>query len=679
MMSLVRLGLFALSSAGWCLLLARRWGIAPELCPFVAFSGMGAVQFAAGLLNIYAPAEAVLWLGGLGLLGFYAVRRRAAFAAFKSLRSLVFCLSAGWMLFLMRGGVIAGHDNMSHWAVMAKTMLRFGRLPNAQNTAIEFTAYPPGSAGWIKYFCDAVGVSDGMMVYAQGLLLLAGAFALLVFVPKRSAAGAALGTMAVLLLLVGNIPPVDLRVDTLLAVQAAGALAVIAYYGPAQPQKAALAALPALVLEAVIKNSGLFFAAANLLVLAWFVLRPGRAAGEGAADAAPAGWKAGADALALAPGASAAPGVSGRRRALPAFWTAAAAPFAAFWLWTRHVAMIFPQTAMEAGGGASKHAVSLAGYAGMLGGKTAGELRSFFGLFARHFFDLSQADTRVFWVLAVGSAALLAGLYAAGRLPGRRAAGLWAALAGCELAYILCLFGTYVFSMNTAEMLCLASITRYHLTALLYLAAALAIILLRALTPAGMPRPQGGTAPAEAASVRGGAAPAKKAAPALSGAAPVSAGQSQGGPAPRGGGRKAVKPGAFAAAGAVLLAAMLLLGTPSQLKALWRRAPYRDTETQGEWLAIKSQYALEDGKRCLVYTRGGDPEQIDTWGMRYVARYVLNTDTVDFWQFDDEEYTLSELYGKYDYLIFYAPDARSEALLAENGLDPASRFVELIQ
>ncbi len=668
-MSLVRLGLFALSSAGWCLLLARRWGIALELCPFVAFSGMGAVQFAAGLLNIYAPAEAVLWLGGLGLLGFYAVRRRAAFAAFKSLRSLGFCLAAGWMLFLMRGGVIAGHDNMSHWAVMAKTMLRFGRLPNAQNTAIEFTAYPPGSAGWIKYFCDAVGVSDGMMVYAQGLLLLAGAFALLVFVPRRSGAGAALGAAAILFLLVGNIPPVDLRVDTLLAVQAAGALAVITYYGPAQPQKAALAALPALLLEAVIKNSGLFFAAANLLVLAWFAFRPGRAAGEGAASAAPAGRHPAASAAALAPGATAVPG---RRRALPAFWAAAAAPFAAFWLWTRHVAMIFPQTAMEAGGGASKHAVSLAGYAGMLGGKTAGEVRSFFGLFARHFVDLSQADTRVFWALAVGSAALLAGLYASGRLPGRRAAGLWAALAGCELAYLLCLLGTYLFSMNTAEMLCLASITRYHLTALLYLAAALAILLLLALAPAQ-------NAAAGAAPMQEGTAPAKKAAPAPSGAAPAGAGQSQGGPAPRGGGRKAVKPGAFAAAGTVLLAALLLLGTPSQLQALWRRAPYRDTGTQGEWLAIKSQYALEDGKRCLVYTRGGDPEQIDTWGMRYVARYVLNTDTVDFWQFDDEEYTLSELYGKYDYLIFYAPDARSEALLAENGLDPASRFVELIQ
>ncbi len=646
MMSLVRLGLFALSSAGWCVLLARRWGIAPELCPFVAFSGMGAVQFAAGLLNIYMPAEAALWLGGLGLLAFYVLRSRAAFAAFQSLRTLAFCAAAGWMLFLMRGGVIAGHDNMSHWAVMAKTMLRFGRLPNAQNTAIEFTAYPPGSAGWIKYFCDAVGVSDGMMVYAQGLLLLAGAFALLVFVPKRSGAGAALGAMAALFLLVGNIPPVDLRVDTLLAVQAAGTLAVIAYYGPAQPQKAALAALPALLFEAVIKNSGLFFAAANLLVLAWFVFGPGDAA---AASRRPGGMAG------EGPGIPGGGRLAARRRALPAFCAAAAAPFGAFWLWTRHVAMVFPQTAMEAGGGASKHAVSLAGYAGMLGGKTAEELRAFVGLFARHFWDFSQADTRVFWALALGSAALLAGLCAAGRLPRRRAAGLWAALAGCELAYIGCLFGTYLFSMNTAEMLCLASITRYHLTALLYLGAALALAALSALAPAGA-RPED-AAPA---------GPAWRQAPLRP------AGGKKGPPV-------SVKANGLAAAAAALLTCMLLLAEPGQLAALWQRAPYHNTETQGEWLAIKGRYSLEDGRRCLVYTRGGDPEEIDTWGMRYIVRYVLNTDTVDFWQFDDEEYTLSELYGKYDYLIFYAPDARSEALLAENGLDPASRLVELIQ
>lgn len=654
MMGLLRLGLFALSSAGWCLLLARRWGIAPELCPFVVFSGMGALQFAAGLLNIYAPAEAALWLGGLGLLGFYAARCRAAFAVFQNLRSAVFCLSAGWMLFLMRGGVIAGHDNMSHWAVMAKTMLRFGRLPNAQNTAIEFTAYPPGSAGWIKYFCGAVGVSDGMMVYAQGLLLLAGVFALLVFVPKRSGAGTALFAAAAVFLLVGNIPPVDLRVDTLLAVQAAGALAVIVYYGPEQPQKAALAALPALLLEAVIKNSGLFFAAANLAVLAWFAFGAGAAKSEPnrpqAADgAAPPSGRAGQPEPAKQKNAA-------RRQALPAFCAAAAAPFAAFWLWMRHVAMVFPAAAADAGGAASKHAVSLAGYAGMLNGKTAEELIGFTGLFARHFFDFSQADTRCFWALALGTAALLAGLWASGRLPGQRAEKLWTALAGCEFAYILCLFGTYVFSMNTAEMLCLASITRYHLTALLYLAAALAIILLLALAPAG-------TARAEA--VLDGPAPLQE-------AGNFDAGR-KGGPV------KFVKAGGLAAAAALLLAGLVLLSAPGQLQTLWQRAAYRDTETQGEWLAIKSRYALEDGKRCLVYTRGADPEEIDTWGMRYVVRYVLNTDTVDFWQFDDEEYSLSELYGKYDYLLFYAPDARSEALLAENGLDPASRFVELIQ
>lgn len=651
-MTLLRLGLFVLSSAGWCLLLSYKLGLKATLCPFVFASGVGAVQLAAGLLNIYVPAEAALWLGGLALLGFYALRCRAAFAPFASLRTAAFGLAAGWLLFLARGGLIAGHDNMSHWAVMAKTMLRFGRLPNAQNTAIEFTAYPPGSAGWIKYFCGCVGVSDGMMVYAQGLLLLAGCFALLALVPARQKGvwpGCLLAAATAVFLLVGDIPPVDLRVDALLAVQAAGTLAVLLCYGPRQPKKAALAALAPLVLQAVIKNSGLFFAAANGLVLACFTLRACRAgaAEQMAGPSAPEAARPGRSAVQARP----ASGWNGPvcRRLLPPMLLAVLAPFVSFWLWMRHVAMVFPQAAMNASGEASKHALSLAGYARMLGGKTAEEVRAFAGMFARHFVDFTQADTRCLWVLALGTALLLAWLAAAGRMPARRAAGLGAALAGCELCYIGCLFGTYLFSMNTAEMLCLASITRYHLTALLYLAAALVLILLSAL---GQPEAAEAGSPAQ-----GRANPAS------------------------GAGRPAFAPSgpAVLLAAALLLAGLTALSAPGQLSALYSRAPYRDSSTQGEWLALRQQYGLEDGRRCLVYTRGGDPEELDTWSMRYVARYVLNTDTVDFWQFEEQEYTLQELYGRYDYLILYAPDEHIRALLAENGLDPAAGCVALIQ
>lgn len=661
MLSLIRLGLFVLSAAGWCALLARRFSLRAEFCPFLFVSGVGAAQFAAGLLNLYAPAEALLWAGGLLLAGWYTVRCRAAFAPFARLRTLGFGAAAGWLLLLTRGGVIAGYDNMSHWAVMAKTMLRFGRLPNAQNTAIEFTSYPPGSAGWIKYFCGCVGVSDGMMVYAQGLLLLAGLFALTAFLPRHAKGrgtavplcGGLLVLAAGVFLLVGDIPPVDLRVDALLAVQAAGALAVIGYYGPRQPKKAAWAAAGPLVLLAVIKNSALFFLAEDLAVLGYFALRRPVGGAAAASASVPAAGFASEPEPVSAPGAAAATagapaaGRGGRlsawaasRPALPAFVGCAVAPFAAFVLWLRHVDLVF-EGAQLSPETTSRHAVSLSGYAGILGGKSGEDLAAFQSLFVRHFADLSQPDTRCLWALVLIAALLLGALALTGYLTRRRAAGIGAAMAGCELAYLVCLWATYVFSMSTAEMLCLASIGRYHLTTLLFLAAALVITLLATLAPA-------------------------------------EDGNVQGQPdAPRPGAKRATP--ALLLCAALLLAGLQLLTAPGQLRALYSRAPYHDSSTQGEWLALKAQYGLEDGKRCMVYTRGEDPEALKTWEMRYIARYVMNTDVLDFWQFEDQEYTLQELYGNYDYLILYAPDDRIRALLAENDLDPNAGFIELIQ
>lgn len=584
MMTLLKLGLFALSLAGWCCFVAHRFGLRIELAPFVAFSGLGAGLYLAGLLNIYSPVEWAVYLGGLGLLAFFALWRRCALAPWRCARTGLLAAAAAWMLWLMRGGVLYGHDNMSHWGIMAKTMIRFGRLPNTQNTAVEFVSYPPGTASFIKYFCDFVGTSDGLMMYAQGLLLLAGAFTLLAFCKKGQRRGLALWAAAAAFLLVGNITPADLRVDTLLAVQGVGALAVIAYYGPQNPRKAAFAGIGGLVLLAVVKSSGLFFVAADLVALTWFLLRQKQA----------------------------------RRRNAPLALVAWAAPMGAFWLWLRHVALIFP-TAEN-----SKHAVSLGGYENIFAGKTAQEMQTYNQLFLRHLVDFTQPDTRCMYLLlgAVLGAALW--LWRSGALPGRRAALLGAALGAGQGAYLVCLWCTYAFSMNASEMLCLASFSRYHLTGILYLAGGLAIAALWGL------------------------------------------------------GRLEGKPPALAGtAFALVLAALVAASTPGQVAALYSRAPYRNTETQGEMLELKARYGLEEGKRYLFYTRGDS--ELDTWSMRFVARYVLNTDTVDFWQFSDQEYGLDDLYGHYDYLVLYAPDGDSRAFLQASGFDPDAPYVVFIQ
>ena len=585
MILLLKLALFLLSMGGWCLYATHRAGLRAELAPFVVLSGMGAVLYPAGLLNLYAPVEWAIWLGGLVLLAAYLLRRREALEPWMRGRTLVLALAGGWMLWLMRGAVLFGHDNMSHWGIMVKTMVRFGRLPNTQNAAVEFVGYPPGTSGFIKYFCDFVGVSDGMMMFAQGLLLLAGVFALLVFCPPERGRrwGLGLWAAAAVFLLTGDLTPADLRVDTLLAVLALGSLAVIAYYGPHDPQKAAWASMSGLMLLALTKNSGLFFVAADLVVLSWFLLR------------------------------------RRDRKMVPALAAAWGVPLVSFWLWLRHVDLVFPQ------GDSSKHAVSVSGYESIFGGKTPEDMHTFNGMFARHLVDLSNPDTRCMWLLLALVIAGALWLWLSGALGGKHALLLGGGLILGELLYVGCLWCTYAFSMTSSEMLCLASIQRYHLTGILYFTGALVIALLWAL---------GRTHVSTARAVAG-------------------------------------------VLSTVLFAAMVLLGQPGQTEALICRAPYRNTGTQGELLQLRQELGLEEGKRYLFYTRG-DP-QVDTWSMRYVARYVLNTDTVDFWQFPEQDFGYEDLYGTYDYLVLYAPDADSRAFLEEGFFDPDSRVLELIQ
>lgn len=584
MILLLKLALFLLSLAGWGVFIARRFSIRIELTPFIVLSGMGVVLFGAGLLNIYRPVEWCLWLGGLALLLYCALRQKDAFAPWWSVRSAAFGAGTLWMLWLMRGGVLVGHDNMSHWGIMVKTMVRFDRLPNTQNQAVEFVSYPPGGSGLIKYFCDFVGTSDGMMMYAQGLLLLAGVFTLFALCPKKHWSSLALAAVSGVFLLVGNLTPADLRVDTLLAVQAVGALAIIAYYGPKQPQKAAWLSMSGLVLLALIKNSGLFFVAMDLVVLTWFLLRQKKV----------------------------------RRQNLIPVAAAWAAPLASFWLWTRHVAMVFPE------GSSSKHAVSLSGYEKIFGGKTPEEMQGFHDLFFSHLVNFSKAENRCLWLLLVLMLCAVLWIGFAKALPGRGALLLGVALFGGELLYLVCLWATYVFSMTASEMLCLASFSRYSLTGILFFAGATVIALLWVLA------------------------------------------------------QKETKGRAIAGAVfALAMAGLLLMDTPQQTAALVSRAPYRQMDTQGELLELKNQYGLKEGRRYLFYTRG-DPE-VDTWSMRYVARYVLNTDTVDFWQFPDQEFGYEDLYGHYDYLVLYAPDDASRQFLQQGNLDPDSPFVELIQ
>lgn len=576
-----KLALWAFSAAGWCLLLTRKGGLRPELAPIVAFSGMGVAMVAAGLLNIFTPVEWALYLAGLGLAAWFLLREREALRPWFSFRVLILGLACLWLLWLSRGGLIWGHDNMAHWAIVAKTIITENHLPNTANLAVEFTGYPVGTACFIKYFCDFVGVSDGLMMLGQGLLILSGLFSLTVFLPRRSWPGAIAFLAFAVFALTADVPLNDLRVDTILAVQGLAGLSVIAFYGPTDQRRALMYGLVPLAFLAQIKNSGLFFIALDLAVLLYFALRA-RAGGKAVLKGA---------ALSLA------------------------VTLGGYWLWLRHVALVFPQ------GETSKHAVSLTEYSAIFGEKTAEEIGQFNRLFLAHLTDFSQPDIRIAIGLAVLLAACLVYILLSRQGGARKALLLGAGCLGTEGLYLVCLWCTYTLSMNTSEMLALASIQRYHTTTLIWLAGAALVLVLGFL------------------------------------------------------GQENRKKDWFWGLAAALAVVWMFLPGRENLPTLYSRAPYHITDTQGPVLELKEQYGLTEGSRYLFYTRGGG---VDTWTLRYIARYVLNTDTLDFWEYEDQEYTWNELYNSYDYIILYSPDEYIEDFFRQQGFDPAQGYAHLV-
>ena len=579
---LAKLFLFLLSMAGWCLLLTHKGGLRPELAPITVFSGVGVAMVAAGLLNIFTPVEWALYLGGLGLAAWLLARGRlAVLRPWFSVRVLVFGLACLWLLWLSRGGLIWGHDNMAHWAIVVKKIVTENHLPNTADTAVEFTGYPVGSSCFIKYLCDFVGLSDGLMMLGQGLLILAGLFSLTVFLPRRSWPGAlAFGAFA-LFFLTANVPLNDLRVDTLLASQGLAGLAIIAFYGPKDLGRALGYSLVSLAFLAQVKNSGLYFILLDLVVLLYFALRA-RAGG---------------------------------RAILKGAVLSLAVTLGGYWLWLRHVALVFPQ------GQTSKHAVSLTEYSAIFGEKTAEEIGQFNRLFLAHLLDFSQPDIQIALYLLVLWAVRVAGTLLDKKGGPKQALLLGAGCLGAEGLYLVCLWCTYTLSMNTSEMLVLASIQRYHTTTLAWLAGAALVVVLKSLEqkPTGQHWKTG-------------------------------------------------------LAAACLFVCMFLPGREN-LPTLYSRAPYHRTDTQGPILELKERYGLTEGSRYLFYTRGGG---VDTWTLRYIARYVLNTDHLDFWEYEDQEYTWNELYNSYDYIILYSPDAYIEDFFRQQGFDPAQGYAHLI-
>ncbi len=570
-----RVGLLFLSLLGLCVWLNRRFRIEAAQTPLAAACGIGMVLYFASLLNILAPAQLVLFLAG-PVLGGLAMRKEGAKAALRPFWTagiLLFGAAALWLLFLERGRLIESHDALAHWAIMAKSILTNGQLPNTANLAVEYVDYPPATALWITFVCKVIGFSDGSMVFAQGLLSLASVLALAPLCRGKWYGGILAASFG-LYVFGTSIGIRDLRVDGLLTLLCVGAAAIVLAHRK-RPVLAFGAALPVLCFLAITKNSGLFFVLTGALVL--FAVK--------------------------------APMLERLRYAA----AAAGIPALCWWLWGRHVRLVYPN------GMASKHAVSAEAYESRLAGKTQEELDAFQELFFHHYLELDRIRIWSYWLIVALFLLVCLWLWRAGGLGGRAALGWAGGALALTAGYIGALWGTYVFSMPTPEMLVLASIDRYS-QSFFDLVLGGAVLLILTFGPQA---------------------------------------------------KESTKAVICTLLAAVQLAAVGVLGDWSF--AYGRASVWAQDARQQLWLEQKALYPIQDGARYLVYTNGSP---MDGWSDRFVGRYALNTDVLDFWQYRDEAPDLDILCNDYDYVLFFAHDAYSRKLLEEWQFDPETPYME---
>ena len=134
------------------------------------------------------------------------------------------------------------YDNFSHWGVIVKSFIMNKAVFNANESIITFNCYPPGSALFIFYFSNLVGVSESLALYSQIIVILSALLPLFSFssfeildkslVINRKMKGIIflLTTLISLMLLNGPSNINDLLVDTLLSAVAIGLFASIYFY-----------------------------------------------------------------------------------------------------------------------------------------------------------------------------------------------------------------------------------------------------------------------------------------------------------------------------------------------------------------------------------------------------------------------------------------------------------------
>ena len=268
----IRLLLLTLSLYGLSRLAMQRLRLPVEGALPLTMVSAATLTTLAGMLNLLPEAVWLLWGAGL-VLAANSLWRRESLRAVVTPGTCFFAAAAIGLAFLMNGARVLQYDDFSHWALVARTILERNALPTFRDTTLSFLNYPPGSACWVYFFCRLCGTeSEGAMLFAQSLMMLACLLPLFLIARKRPVWSVSLASVvAAYAFLSRETQLMTLYVDLLLPMVAAAGM-LLALSSIREPRRAALLA-PVGVLYIWIRHTTMVFENASATKHA---MRPGQ-------------------------------------------------------------------------------------------------------------------------------------------------------------------------------------------------------------------------------------------------------------------------------------------------------------------------------------------------------------------------------------------------------------------
>lgn len=436
---LFRAILLLISFTGLCAGIRVGFRVHRMIAPFVAVSAIIVLLMFGGMLGALKLAFYLVYFAGFGGLIYAYLLRRAKPEWGLILALLIFAACQVWRFYPCH---LYLNDDVSHWGLVARHLIRYDAFPDATAAYVRFQSYPLGAACFIYYFAKAVADAEGVYLVAMNFLLGPLFLPMLAHIHENRRVGNSLAA-ALLLVLLHYFRPMNIQVDSVLALFGIGLAATIAYERKSW-RRALLTALPGMIAVVYIKNSGMFFALTPLCMLLYCERREG----------------------------------TPRKQRLCSALAALSGVALAYGLWTMAVRVRFP-AALN-----TKHAVSLSAYAARLAQKDLGVVLAMTKavIYKMLHPQIMQICALAFMAVALGIIQLICR-----NVPGQRdrlgpQMRMWACNVGVYLLWVLMIWTMYIVSMPNSEAMEAASFARYNRTGLAYMMGLEAIPLLDFIT-----------------------------------------------------------------------------------------------------------------------------------------------------------------------------------------------------